>query len=71
MVILWILLGATALCLLASYGCYRMAFYAPPRKPPGEAIEIPQGKAYEPYREKMTDWARKMRALPAFSRRSI
>ena len=64
MVILWILLGATALCLLASYGCYRMAFYASPRKPPGEAIEIPQGKAYEPYRDKMTDWALKMRALP-------
>lgn len=64
MVILWILLGIAAVCLAAAYGCYRMAFYAPPRKPPGEAIEIPQGKAYEPYREKMTDWARKMRALP-------
>ncbi len=64
MAIIWILLGAAALCFLASYGCYRIAFYAPPRKPLGDIIEIPQGKAYEPYREKMENWALKMRAMP-------
>ena len=65
MLILWICLGLAALCLLISYLCYRMAFYAPPRKPlPEDAIELPEGPIYEPFHEKMENWVRQARALP-------
>ena len=65
MLILWIALGLAAICLLVSYGCYRMAYYAPPRKAQqNDAIEIPAGEIYEVHREKMENWARKMRAMP-------
>ena len=40
---LWILLGIVAAVLLIAYGCYRFAFYAPPRKPlPPDVIELPE-----------------------------
>ena len=52
------------LCLLACYICYRMAFYAPPRKPRPEGfIDLPPGKVYEPFYGQMTDWVLKARAL--------
>ena len=54
MTMIWILLGVAAAVLLAAYGCYRFAFYEPPRKPqPEDLIDIPKGKIYEVYREKM------------------
>ena len=65
MTIIWILLGIAAAVLLAAYGCYRFAFYEPPRKPlPEDIIEIPEGEIYEPFREKMENWVREARALP-------
>ena len=65
MLILWIALALAAICLLVSYGCYRMAYYAPPRKArQTDGIEIPAGEIYEVHREKMENWARKMRAMP-------
>ena len=64
MIWLWILLALAALALLITYICYRMAFYAPPRKPRGDEIDIPAGKIYEPYRESMEKWAREVRAMP-------
>jgi fermentation-respiration switch protein FrsA (DUF1100 family) len=65
MLILWFALGLAAICLLISYGCYRMAYYAPPRKTrQTDEIEIPSGEIYEVHREKMENWARKMRAMP-------
>ena len=65
MLIVWILLGLAALCLLISYICYRIAFYAPPRKPlPEGTIEIPEGEIYEAHREKMENWVRQMWTLP-------
>ena len=65
MLILWILLGLAAVCLLIAYVCYRIAFYAPPRKPLREdIIEIPEGEIYEAYRDKMENWVREIRALP-------
>ena len=65
MLILGIFLGLAALCLLISYICYRIAFYAPPRKPlPEGTIEIPEGEIYEVHREKMEAWVRKMWTLP-------
>ena len=65
MTIIWMLLGIAAAVLLAAYGCYRFAFYEPPRKPlPEDIIEIPAGEIYEPFREKMENWVREARALP-------
>ena len=65
MLILWFALGLAAICLLISYGCYRMAYYVPPRKTrQTDEIEIPAGEIYEVHREKMENWARKMRAMP-------
>ena len=69
MQILWILLGVAAVIalavLLTAYICYRMAFYAPERKPvQSETIEIPEGHIYEAFREPIEQWARETRAMP-------
>ena len=65
MLIFGILLGLAALISLISYICYRIAFYAPQRKPlPEGTIEIPEGEIYEAHREKMENWVRQMWALP-------
>ena len=70
MELLWIGLGAVALLiavvLTVSYICFRMAFFVPERsKLPKEEYSIPQGKIYEPYREKMVGWMKEVRALPS------
>lgn len=67
--ILWWLLGiAAVLCaltVLIAYICYRMAFYAPPRKEAeSDRIDIPDGEIYEAYREQMTAWAQEVRKMP-------
>lgn len=65
MTLIWILLVLAAAVLVAAYCCFRMAFYAPPRKPlPPDVIETPEGKAYDPYREKMEMWIRQAREMP-------
>ena len=68
MMLLWILAGCAVLALaavLASYICYRIAFYAPPQKnEAGDAIEIPDGEIYEVFRDKLENWVREMRAMP-------
>lgn len=53
------------LILLAAYICYRMAFYAS-RKEDENADEyaIPEGEIYEPYRERMVAWMKKVQAMP-------
>ena len=62
---IWFLTGLAAIVILISYGCYRFAFYVPPRKPLTEdVIETPKGPAYEPYREKMENWVREARKMP-------
>ena len=60
------ILGVLAVViLLVSYICYRIAFYAPPRKAPDpEAMEIPQGEIYEVFRPQMENWIRQTRAMP-------
>lgn len=51
--------------LVIAYICYRMAFYAPPRKKQDpDVFDIPQGEIYEPFREWMTDLARQARQMP-------
>lgn len=66
---LWILAAVAVLMLLSvfviAYICYRMAFYEPDRKPkPEDAIDIPVGKIYEPFREAITNWTLQTRAMP-------
>ncbi len=67
--ILWWLLGVFLFILTAvaviSFICYRIAFYAAPRKPKNDdTIEIPVGEIYETYRESMEKWARETRSMP-------
>ncbi len=68
MLIFWLLVGAAVLVLavlITAYVCFRMAFYAPPRKPVDpDIIEIPEGEIYEVYRESMERWTREARAMP-------
>jgi len=69
MTLLLIFGGVIALVLTAvvliCYICYRMAFYAPPRKPRDpEVFDLPEGAVYEPFREIMTEFARQTRKIP-------
>jgi len=65
MLIFWILLGVVVVCVGIAYWCYRIAFYAPPRKPTsGDAIELPEGEIYEVFWEDMENWIRQVRAMP-------
>lgn len=66
---LWIVLAvvglAAAAVLIGSYICFRMAFYVPEKdKKPKSEFDIPQGKIYEPYRDRIVDWIKQTRALP-------
>ena len=65
----WILAALCAAVLLAvliiAYICYRMAFYEPDRKPqPRDHVDVPQGKAYEPFRDAIVNWTLETRAMP-------
>lgn len=52
-----------AALFLATYWCYRIAFYAD-RSIPQEEYPLPQGEIYEPFREKMIEWIRQTRQMP-------
>ena len=62
--ILGIMLTILAVFLLICRICYRMAFYAPPRKPRKEEFDLPPGPVYEPYHGQMKAWVREIRSLP-------
>jgi len=67
--LVWILAGflfVLALAvLLVAYVCFRIAFYTPKRPAePSDAIEIPKGEIYEPFRDCMENWVREVRAMP-------
>ena len=65
MVVFGILLALVAVFLLGCYICYRIAFYVPPRQEKPEGfIDLPPGKAYEPFYDKMTHWVHQIRQLP-------
>ena len=69
MLALWIILGVVIVLALMivfiSYLCFHMAFYSPDRPAvPSDAIDIPEGAAYEEFREDMEKWARDLRAMP-------
>ena len=60
--------------LVIAFICYRMAFYAPPRKPRDpNTYDIPEGEVYEPFRQTMIGYAKHLRTLPyeAFEIRSF
>lgn len=65
LIISGILLFLAAAVLLIAYICFRMAFFAVRKeKTDPEYIDLPAGKAYEPYHEAMTRWTKELRALP-------
>ena len=50
--------------LLLSLGCFLLACYVPKRVPLGpEEYDIPPGKIYEPYRDRMVGWIKDTRAM--------
>ena len=66
---LWIGLGVVGLLIIAffviTYICFRMAFYAPNRKPEDyDAGGIPEGEIYEPFREAIEGWTEETKAMP-------
>ena len=53
------------LIILSSYICFRLAFYAPKKHPKTmEEFDLPRGKIYEPYHDKMIAWTKEVRTLP-------
>ena len=69
MKILWAVLGGlflvACLSVLAAYVCFRIVFYIPDRKEDEIGVfTIPEGAAYEPFREQMTSWAAETAAMP-------
>ena len=63
MMLFWILAAVLLLVLAACYLCFRIAFYAAPRKEKDpEAIETPPGAIYDPFREQMIRWVKEARA---------
>lgn len=65
MLLLGIMLTISLVVLAICLYCYRVAFYAPPRKAiDPDVIDIPEGPIYEPFRPMMEEWGRQTRALP-------
>ena len=53
-----------AAALLTAYICFRLVFYAKPRKPVSpDHIDIPEGEIYEVFRDVMENWVREARAM--------
>ena len=65
---LWILaIAAPIICiavLIISYICFRIGFYAAPRKGNGSEIDLPAGEIYEPFWPAMRKWIMETRAMP-------
>lgn len=63
-VIIGIIAIIAILVLALSYLCFYLAFYASRKNEKNkEEFEIPKGKIYEPYREKMIGWMKEMRSF--------
>lgn len=64
-IVLCVALAVLVLVFLAAYICYRIAFYAPPRRIlNSDEISIPPGAAYEPFHDQMVGWIKEIRSLP-------
>ena len=65
MLLLWIALLIAAAMLVISYLCFRMGFLARREQVlDPDAIDIPEGEIYEPFRPQMETWTREVRAMP-------
>lgn len=65
MLILWILLGITALFFAATFICFYLAFYSCPRKEEElQKFKLPNGKIYLPFKEQMLQWMQEAREMP-------
>lgn len=72
-VLLWTAAVVCLLVLLVSWVCFRIVFYNSRKGEDHEAIALPAGAAYQPFREEITAWIGKKRTLPQqeFSIRSF
>ena len=60
-----VLVILAVLVLGITYACYRMAFYATRKKTlPDDAVDVPAGKPYAPFRAQFEAWGREVRAMP-------
>lgn len=67
MIWFWIGLSAAVvlvLTLLTAYICFRMAFLTRRRVQEEGEFDIPVGRIYAPYRDKVIQWVQEVRALP-------
>ena len=66
MILISVLLSLAVLIFVLAWICFYITCYVPKGKKPGtgEGIELPAGKIYEPFHEKMTHWARETKACP-------
>lgn len=64
-ILLFIALLITILIFLTSYICFLLAFYVPKRKEKNtEEIDLPRGKIYEPYHDRLIAWTKEVRTFP-------
>ena len=65
MVLFGIFLALVVLVLLIAFICFYMAFFVPKHGPIGpDEYPIPDGKIYEPFRDRMVMWIKETRKLP-------
>lgn len=61
--LLWFLLAVPVAVLLLTYGCFRLVFYVPRKKKIRPEFDLPPGKIYEPFHDRMRYWIREARAM--------
>ncbi len=64
MIMLYILLCLIAIILLISYICFYMAFYNKTSEKIRPENELPKGREYEPYYDKLLSWMNERRNMP-------
>ncbi len=64
MILFYIILGLIFITLLISFICFYMAFYNPNSKKVRPENELPPGKDYEPYYDKLLFWMEKRKNIP-------
>lgn len=64
MIFLYISLAIILIALLISFICFYMAFYNPNSKKVRPENELPPGKEYEPYHDKLLEWMKERKNIP-------
>lgn len=70
LIVLGVLLSIAFLVWLISFICFLMAFFEPKRKRVNNEFDLPPGKEYEPYHNRMIEWMKQTRKLK-FERCSV